>query len=162
MSIRFPMHARLLTGSLLLALWLGWVVAALANMQPSWRGDPLAARQTLEPVLARLPAAAGDGPLAVRLHPGCACEAGAANDAWQALAAGLHDGGGRAISVDAGPGAFEVVILAAGRRLVYAGPLVPDPARCGGGHAATRLRQWLPQLLQHAGTPLVAATACSC
>lgn len=161
MSTRVSHSARILAGGLLLAFWLGWVAVALAHLQPSWRsGDPRQAERALEAILARLPADAGSGPLAIRLQTGCACDDGS-DRAWQALAAGLHDGGGRAIALDHA-GAFEVLILAADRRPVYAGPLVPDPALCGGGDAGSRLRRWLPQLLEHAGTPLVSTTACSC
>lgn len=161
MSTRVSHSTRILVGGLLLAFWLGWVAVALAHLQPSWRGgDPRQAERTLETVLTRLPADAGDGPLAIRLRTGCTCGDGG-DRAWQTLAAGLQDDGGRAIALDHA-GAFEVLILAAGRRPVYAGPLVPDPALCGGGDAGTRLRRWLPQLLEHTGTPLVSASACSC
>jgi hypothetical protein len=165
--VTHPGQTRLLAGGLLLAFWLGWAAIALAHLQPApaYTGDPQDAERALAGLRDRLPEASGQAPLVIRLAAGCACDPdGDREPAWQALAAGTRTTGGQAITVAAGAdaGAYEVLILAAGHRLVYAGPLVPDPALCGGGAAATRLRQWLPQLLAHAGTPLVATAACSC
>lgn len=164
--VTHPGQTRLLAGGLLLAFWLGWAAIALAHLQPApvYTGDPRDVERTLAGLRDRLPEASGQAPLVIRLAPGCACDPGDDNEpAWQALAAGMRTTGGHAITVAAGAdaGAYEVLILAAGHRLVYAGPLVPDPALCGGA-PATRLRQWLPQLLARPETPLVATAACSC
>ena len=147
-----PRH-RLVIGTTLLAFWLGWVCMAMAGLQPDWQGEPAAAGRALASALAQLPGDAGQGPLAIRLHAD-----GAGDDAWQALAAGIDGQAGRALVLDLGTEAagFEVLVLAAGLRPVYAGPLVPDPALCGGHRApATRLSQWLPQLLARTGSPLL-------
>ncbi len=163
-----PGKARLYVGGLLLAFWLGWAAMALAHLQPSpWHAaDAHDAERSLAGLLDRLPQGSAQAPLAIRLAPaGCACSPGNDDDpAWQALAAATRTAGGQAITVAAGTeaGAYEVMILAAGHRLVYAGPLVPDPALCGNGPPTTRLRQWLPQLLTRTGTPLVATAACAC
>jgi len=58
-----------LAGGLLLAFWLGWTALALGYLRPSRRqpGDPRQAELLLADTLARLPAADGPGPLAIRL-----------------------------------------------------------------------------------------------
>lgn len=137
---------------------------ALAHLQPSsWQaGDPADAERSLARLLDRLPAGSGQAPLAIRLAPGCACSPGGDGDpAWRTLAAGMQAADGQAIVTEVEGGMHEVLILATGHRLVYAGPLVPNPALCGNGPPATRLRQWLPQLLARTGTALVGAS-CAC
>jgi len=162
---RAPSTNHLFVGGALLAFWLGWAAVALAYLQPSplRPGDADDIAPLLADVLARLPAASGNGPLAVRLQPACACD-DRAEPAWQALTLELRTHGGSSLTLQdvADTGTHEVLILAAGYRPVYAGPLVPDPALCGGGTAETRLRQWLPQLLARPATPLIANAACSC
>ncbi|WP_282276575.1 hypothetical protein [Stenotrophomonas sp. PS02297] len=159
-----PGKARLLTGGLLLAFWLGWAAMALAHLQPpSWRAGDLAdAERSLAHLLGRLPAGSEQAPLAIRLAPGCACSPeGDGDPAWRTLATAMQAADGQAIATEVEDGTHEVMILATGHRLVYAGPLVPDPALCGNGPPATRLRQWLPQLLARTGTALVGAS-CAC
>lgn len=149
----------------MLAFWLGWAAVALAYLQPVplRPGDVGDIAPLLADVLERLPTTSSNGPLAVRLQSACTC-AGAAETAWQALAAELPGHGGTSLTLEgvAGIDTPEVLILATGHRPVYAGPLVPAAALCGGGAAGTRLQRWLPELLARRGAPLVANAPCPC
>ena len=153
-----------LIGGLLLAFWMGWTFLALGRLQAAgWEpGDPREAELLLAQLQSRLPADAAGEPLAIRLDSACPCHTDT-DPAWQSVASGMRASGGRSLRMEVShnPG-FEVLILNAGQRLVYAGPLQPDPAICGAGPPALRLQRWLPQLLNRTDTALVTTSDCNC
>ncbi len=156
------MHVRTpLLGWGLAALWLGWVVTALAGLrQGPDEAQTARLRDALDRLAPQLAARAPGEALAVRLPPACACAPDAADAAWQAIGRAVGAVQGRAIDLPDGlpaPARVEWLLLAADGRMVYAGPLAPDAA-CGHPLPVAPL---VPALLSARSTaPLVLPSSC--
>lgn len=149
-------------GLLLLACWLGWTATSFAALGRR----PVADEAT---VAALLDALAAHGRLppsgtatALRL-PVPTCDCPLAESAWQDTRTAMQRLGGAAGSVPAlavDGGGHELLVLAANGQPVYAGPLLPPAATCGGTNGITA--DWLAPLLAGDVPPLFLPSRCSC
>lgn len=148
-----PMPTSHLLGLVLVALWLGWTVSALAALATPGRADAAA----LASLAARLAPATGQAQ-AIRL-PGCACAAAGSDGNWQGVAQVLRQAGGQARSASLASD-YELLVFDREGRMVYAGPLQPPASACG--RHATEAGDWLPALLDGTQPPLLLSPSCSC
>ena len=149
---------RLLTGLVILASWLGWVVAGFHALGIRPAVDPAAVAQLRQ----RLALAAGQRqPVAVLLQH-CSCASGPRNNpAWQQLETTMTALGGRAVALPGGADtAIELLVLDDDGNPVYAGPLQPSLMTCGQSNAD--VGQWLPGLLDASQPPLYLPSPCPC
>ena len=156
-SSGFPLH--LLAGLVVLASWLGWVVAGLHALGIRPSVDPATVTQLRERLRLALPAAGGQ-PVAVLLAH-CPCTASTRAPAWQQLQSAMTALGGLAVSLPAGADtAIELLVLDGDGSPVYAGPLQPSLMACGQSNAD--VGQWLPGLLDASQPPLHLPSPCPC
>lgn len=159
-SSGFPL--RLLAGLVVLASWLGWVVAGFHALGIRPTVDPAAVAQLRERLRRALPAGHRQ-PVAVLLQH-CACAASTHTPAWQQLQAAMTALGGQTMTLPGGADtAIELLVLDAAGTAVYAGPLQPSLMTCGQSNAD--VGQWLPGLLDASQPPLhlpYLPSACPC
>lgn len=158
MPPRPALRPGVITGLILLACWLGWTTASVAALGHRPAGDEAALTTLVDGLRAQGQLPAIGAPLAIRLNPpDCACEQN--EQAWQQLSAALQSQGAHAIALNTSA-AYELLVLAADGRPLYAGPLQPSALACGRSDAA--LTRWLPVVLAEHGPPLILPPRCSC
>ncbi len=155
-----PLQTRDGIGLVLVALWLGWLVAVLPALGTRAPADPGQVATTVEQLLTLYPELPRGRPLAILLS-GCSCPSDADSPAWQRMRQGLEDLDGYALPLTtAVPANFQMLVLDAEGQPVYAGPLQPPLSVCG--RIDARVSQWLPALLDGQQPPLHLPSPCSC
>lgn len=156
-SSGFPL--RLLAGLVILASWLGWVMAGFHALGIRPTADPAAVAQLRERLRLALPAGSRQ-PVAVLLQH-CPCAADTDSPAWRRLQAVMPTLGGLAVTLPGGADtAIELLVLDGDGNPVYAGPLQPSLMACGQSNAD--VSQWLPGLLDASQPPLHLPSPCPC
>ncbi|MGN0858455.1 MAG: hypothetical protein ACI4NW_04625 [Stenotrophomonas sp.] len=156
-SSGFPLH--LLAGLVVLASWLGWVVAGLHALGIHPAVDLAALAQLRERLRLALPAGSRQ-PLAVLLQH-CPCATGTDSPAWQQLQSAMKTLGGLAVTLPGGADtAIELLVLDGDGNPVHAGPLQPSLMACGQSNAD--VSRSLPGLLDASQPPLHLPSPCPC
>ena len=150
---------------MLLGLWLGFMATAFASLYAAPRptDDPAAIVAWLRTSGALGERATGR-PLAFRMPAStCACRDDDDDDEWSLARAALAEAATGVVDLQTGelrsdlP--YELVVLDAGARLVYAGPLRLK-GLCGGSDIG--VARMLPGLLARSDTPFISASDCRC
>lgn len=141
---------------------MGWTATSFAALGARPPGDAAAVAQLVtELENSGLPLPAGK-PLAV-LFPVADCACPDARGAWQRTAQTVRKAGGSAIEASdavSNSGNYQLLVLAANREPIYAGPLSPPAWLCG--RTAETLSDLLPALLSATAPPLLLSPQCSC
>lgn len=160
MVLPVPPRFAATVGLILLAGWLGWIVAGFAALWAPAGADQARIAVLLEQLRTRHPELPVDRPSALLLDP-CAC-AGSPT-AWQQVSAMVSAGGGAVFTLpgpDPGAAGIELMVLDRSGMAVYAGPLQPRLPGCGSD--SDDPAAWLPGLIDGAQPPLFLTSACSC
>ncbi|WP_269789612.1 hypothetical protein [Stenotrophomonas sp. Iso1] len=163
MSPLSALRPGVITGLILLACWLGWITTCFASLGQRPMGDETAVLALRDALDARnqLPSRNG-APIAIRLRSaGCDCDS--STRSWQSTAQAMRANGGRIAELSLGASDstdYELLVLAADGRPLYAGPLAPQRMACA--QSSNALANELPELLSERSPPLFLSPRCSC
>lgn len=162
MSPLSALRPGVVTGLILLACWLGWITASFAALGQRPMGDEAAVMALRDALAARNQLPGDSAPVAIRLrNDGCDCADTAL--AWQRMVEAMRAKSVRIVelSLSAFESAdYELLLLSADGRPLYAGPLAPPSLSCG--LRSNVLADGLPELLSEQSPPLFLSPRCSC
>jgi len=154
-------------GIALLAMWLGFIIPAFGQFRPAASADPAAPAAILDWLrgTGHMPAGTATATAYRMPDPACRCVAvaGAGEEAWSGIEGGLAGAALDLVDLSALPAPptlpYELVVLDADARLVYAGPLQFADV-CGA--APITAASMLPGLLGTPGAPYISTSDCRC